>query len=173
MAASAQAAYALYPHDAVLHDVVHTLNQGGFDNEDICMMVAPTHAIATMVRDANVLSPERGVSADAARMIGWLSKFGAVMIPGVGFFIRSAAFFHALITAKESPAMCGNSRTLVGLGFSQNDAERFESQLRTDGVLVYVSCSEKLKTGWALELLRYAGAQEAAALDERAMVTAA
>jgi hypothetical protein len=173
MAAQATAAYAIYPPSASLNDVVQALNQGGFENEDICMMVAPTHAIATRVRQANALSDERQASSDAAQLIGWLSEFGAVMIPGVGFFIRSAAYLNALITKKESSAFCGQRGTLMGLGFSQQDARRFENRLREAGVLVYVSCPEKVRSGCALELLRCSGADEAATLEESAMTATA
>jgi hypothetical protein len=99
-------------------------------------------------------------------MIGWLSKFGAVLIPTVGFFIRSQAFFRALMVAREAPALCGSARTLMGLGFSEKDAERFGDQLGNLGVLMYVSCAEGAKTLWAREVLRHTGAQEAATLEE-------
>jgi hypothetical protein len=89
-----------------------------------------------------------------------------VLIPTVGFFIRSQAFFHALMVAREASALCGNARTLVGLGFSEEEAERFEDQLGDLGVLVYVSCAEEAKTVWAREVLRHTGAQEAATLDQ-------
>ena len=169
MAANTAAAYGMYSQDVVLNDVVHTLNQAGFENEDICMMVSPTHPIASVVRDASIFNTERESSALTAGLIGWLSKLGAVVIPTVGFFIRSRAFFHALMVSREAPALCGNARTLVGLGFSENEAERFENQLRHLGVLVYVSCSQKEKTFWAREAFQHTGAKEVATLDESAI----
>jgi hypothetical protein len=54
----------------------------------------------------------------------------------------------------------------VGLGFSDDEADRFEAQLRQLGVLVYVACSESAKTQWACEVLRHTGAREAATLHE-------
>jgi len=162
----ATAAYGIYSHDVALADIIHTLNQAGFENEDICMMLSPTHPIATVIREASVFSCEREDSAATAGMIGWLSAFGAVLIPTVGFFIRSQAFLHALMTSRESPALCGNANTLVGLGFSRGDAKRFEDKLRDLGVLVYVSCTEKAKTLWAQEVLRHTGACETATLRE-------
>ena len=117
MSVNSAAAYGMYPQEVALHDVVHTLNQAGFENEDICMMLAPTHPIATIVREASILNTEREASAVTAGLIGWLSEFGAVVIPTVGFFIRSQAFFHALVVAKDAPALCGSTKTLVGLGF--------------------------------------------------------
>jgi hypothetical protein len=167
------AAYGLYPQDVALADVVHTLNSAGFENESICMMLSPTHPIAALVRDASVFNSECKSNAVTAALIGWLSEFGAVMIPTVGFFIRSQTFFHALMVAHETPALCGNSRTLSGLGFSDDEADRFEHQLREVGVLVYVACPESEKTTWACELLRHTGAREASTLDSQTSALAA
>lgn len=160
------AAYGIYSQDVALTDIVRNLNQAGFENEDICMMLSPGHPIASMVREASLFNSEKEASAVTAGLIGWLSEFGAVLIPTVGFFIRSQTFFHALMVAREAPAFCGNAKTLVGLGFSQEDAERFEDQLEHLGVLVYVSCTEGAKTLWAREVLRHTGARETATLKE-------
>jgi hypothetical protein len=166
MAVNAAAAYGLYSQDIAVTDIVRNLNQAGFENEDICMMLSPAHPIASIVRDASLFNSEREASAATAGLIGWLSEFGAVVIPTVGFFIRSQAFFHALMVTQEAPALCGNTSTLVGLGFSKEEAERFEDQLDDLGVLVYVSCAEGAKTLWAREVLRHTGAQESAILEE-------
>jgi hypothetical protein len=173
MAVSAAAAYGLYSQDVALTDIVRNLNQAGFENEDICMMLSPAHPIASIVRDASLFNTEGESSAVTAGLIGWFSEFGAVLIPTVGFFIRSQAFFHALMVAREAPALCGNAKTLVGLGFSTEEAERFEDELSDPGVLVYVSCEESAKTLWAREVLRHTGAHEAATLEERMTVAAA
>lgn len=172
MSLNAAAAYGIYSQDVALTDIVRNLNQAGFENEDICMMLSPGHPIASIVRDASLFNSEREATAVTAGLIGWLSEFGAVLIPTVGFFIRSQAFFHALMVAREAPALCGNARTLVGLGFSREDAERFEDELQQLGVLVYVSCNENAKTLWAREVLRHTGAVETATLEE-AMTAAA
>ncbi len=166
MAANAAAAYGIYPQNAALSDIVHTLNKAGFDNADICMMLSPTHPIASLVRDANLFNTERDSSAVTAGLIGWLSEFGAVMIPTVGFFIRSQAFFRAVMASKEDTLLYGNARALVGLGFPEREAQRFENDVRHFGTLVYVSCRENAKSLWAREVLHNTGAQEAATLDE-------
>jgi hypothetical protein len=173
MAVSAAAAYGLYSQDVSVSDIVRNLNQAGFENEDICMMLPAAHPIASIVRDASLFNTEKEASAVTAGLIGWLSEFGAVLIPTVGFFIRSQAFFHALMVTRDAPALCGNARTLVGLGFSEEEAERFEDQLGDFGVLVYVSCAEGAKTLWAREVLRHTGAQEAATLEDRMCIAAA
>ena len=164
MSAQMPAAYGVYAQDAALHEVIHTLNQAGFQNEDICMMLSPAHPIAAIVKEASFLNSEREASAVTAGLIGWLSEFGAVVIPTVGFFIRSQAFFRSLVVSKDSAAVCGTSQTLVSLGFSEMEAERYETQLREDGVLVYISCPESARSDWARELLRRTGALESSTL---------
>jgi hypothetical protein len=165
MAATASAAYAIYPQSVALNEVLQTLGQGGFDKESICMMLSPTHPIATTVREANMHTFEREANTLTAKLIGWLSEFGAVVIPTFGFFIRSQAFFRALVAEQDSIARCGRSGTLAGLGFSEDDAKRFEHQVREVGALLYVSCPETAQKQWALELMRATGAEEAGLLQ--------
>ena len=173
MAVNAAAAYGIYSQDVPLTDIVCNLNRAGFENEDICMMLSPGHPFAAIVRDGNLFNARKEASVVAAGLIGWLSEFGAVLIPTVGFLIRSQAFFRALMVTREAPAFCGNARTLVGLGFSEEEAERFEDRVHDLGVLVYVSCVETARTPWALEALRRTGALETASLEEREKMTAA
>lgn len=170
----ASAAYALYPHDVALAEVLKALGQSGFDKESICMMLAPKHPISTIVREANTRTFEPESSAVTAGLIGWLSQFGAVLIPTFGFFIRSREYFHSLLVEPASTNGNGNCGTLAGLGFRAEDTERFEQQLREDGVFVYVSTPGLSRTQWALELLRAAGANEAGLLEnEKAAASAA
>jgi hypothetical protein len=168
MASDTPAAYGMYSDDTPVQHIVQTLNQSGFDNEQICLMVWPRHPIASVMRDANFLNPERKASTMSIEMIGWLMKLGAVIIPTAGFFIRSRAFLHALVMRRDSPGLCGNSGALVGLGFSRGDAERLEDRVCDMGVLVYVACTEKERTTKALEVLRQAGASETATLERAA-----
>jgi hypothetical protein len=153
MPVNPSAAYGMYSRDAELHQVVHTLNQSGFDKRDVCMMVSPEHPIARFMRDANILNAERRQDTVAEEFMGWLFEFGAVVIPTVGFFIRSQAFLRSLMAT-------GNLGCLVGLGFCERDAERFAGQLHEMGVLVYVACAENADAAWAVEILRRTGAKE-------------
>jgi hypothetical protein len=162
---STNAAYGVYGEDVPVSDVVHVLNNAGFENENICLMLARTHPISTLVRQASFRNADREAAAVAAELIEWLSEFGAVVIRTFGFFIRSQTFLRALVTTRETPALCGSAETLVGLGFSEEEAERLEDQLGQARVLVYVACSERGKAKWAQEMLQQIGAQEAAELD--------
>ncbi len=161
---SGTAAYGMYPRNVALPDVVFALNQAGFNKEDICMVLSPAHPDAEVVSDASVFDAGAAKSSKSARLIGWFSEFGAVVIPTVGFFIRSQVFFQAVLMDQNFPTLSRGSRTLLGLGFSQEDAKRLGHQLCDVGALVYVSCRENTKAEGALDLLWRAGAREAASL---------
>lgn len=159
------AAYGIFPDNVALNNVLQTLGESGFDKENICMMLSPKHPISTIVRDSSTQPFERESNVITAGLIGWLSEFGAVVIPTFGFFIRSQEFFRALLADQDSELGCSPNGTLASLGFSRDDARRFESRVREDGVLLYVSCAKFAQTQWALELLRACGANEAGLLE--------
>lgn len=164
MAVNAPAAYGLFSQEAALQEVVRALNQAGFRKEDICIMLSPKHPIASVVRDASLFKMEEAPNTEDAITMEWLYEFGAVLIPTVGFFIRSQAYFRALLTSDENSSFCCNSRALTGLGFSNIEADRYERQLRHLGVIIYVSCPESARMDRATELLRRTGAREASAI---------
>lgn len=159
------AAYGMYPRNVALPEVAQALNRAGFENEDICMVLSPAHPDAAGVRDANFFGSEGSEDSPSARLIAWFSKFGAVFIPTVGFFIRSLAFFDALSKDENLPALSRGSRALLGLGFSPEEANRLGRQLCDVGALIYVSCAESAKAPGVIELLRRTGAREAASLS--------
>jgi len=172
MMESKAAAYAVYPRYVSVFEVANALNQAGFDNNEICMVLSPAHPVAQIVRETNVLELERESRAVSTRMIGRVSKLGAFVIPSVSFFVRSQEFFQALMTDHETPA--AKSGTLASLGFSRDDVERLDHRL-SDGIgaLIYVSCQERARTDRAIELLRKAGAWEAASMPPKQRATVA
>ena len=148
-------AYAMYPRHVALPEVVCALNRAGFGNEDICMVLSPAHP------DASVFDSE---VASSARMIAWFSELGAVFIPTVGFFIRSQAFFPPVLPEQSSPTLSRGSKTLLNLGFSQEEAKRLGRQLSDFGAMVYLPCSGSAKAETAIEVLQNLGAREASTL---------
>lgn len=166
------AAYGMYPRSVALLEVVSALNRAGYENENICMVLSPAHPDAAIFHD-----PTNSAAAceqeSTARIIDWFSRFGAVVIPTVGVFVRSQAFLDALFTDRCTAALSRGSRTLMDLGFSTDDAKRLGHKLCDVGALVYISCAENAKVMSAIELLRRTGAQEAASLGAIQAVAAA
>jgi hypothetical protein len=164
MTATGTAAYGMYSRTVALPEVVCALNRAGFGNEDICMVLSPAHPDAELVRAPSIFHRKATDGATTARMIEWFSKMGAVVIPTVGFFVRSNTYLLALAAEPGTATLSRGSRVLMGLGFSPDDAQRLGHQLSDFGALVYVSCPEKAKAAGVIELLKDAGAREAASL---------
>lgn len=137
------------------------------------MVLSPAHPDAARLHDVSEFSAAEVDRTLTTRMIDWFSRFGAVVIPTVGLFVRSHAYLQAFLDEQNVPSLSQGSRTLIGLGFSQDDAKRLGSRLSDVGALVYVSCEESDKAMGAIELLRRTGAQEAACLKSRKAAAAA
>ena len=167
MGANETVAYAMYPRNVALPDVVDALNQAGFGNKDICVVLSPAHP------DATIFDPDGARNSASARIIGWFSELGAVFIPTVGFFIRSQAFFPALSGDCNFPGLSRGCRTLLALGFPQEEAARLGRQRSEFGALVYVPCSERTRAASAMQLLRKMGAREASTLGAARTAAAA
>lgn len=173
MIAIGTAAYGMYSRDVALPEVVCALNKAGFTNQDICMVLSPAHPDAAPLHDAGELIVAEVDRTLTTRMIDWFSRFGAVVIPTVGLFVRSQTYLQAFLDEQNIPSMSQGSLTLIGLGFSQDDAKRLGSRLSDVGALVYVCCKEGDNATGAIELLRRTGAQEAACLKSCKAVAAA
>src|ERR1700680_3331308 len=71
MSVKGTAAYGMYPRNVPLLDVVSALNQAGFQNEDICMVLSPAHPVATGVGAGKMGGGEREESGSHAGMVCW------------------------------------------------------------------------------------------------------
>jgi hypothetical protein len=161
------AAYAIFPVDTHMEDVLRSLNLAGFDNENICLFLTPMHPIAEGLQSMTVAS-SKDLSEEGrqAGLVSWLSRFGAVVIPGVGFFIGSREFLGALTPRGEQAPVVRNGELLSGLGIPQPDAARYEARIRSDANLIFVSCEGTARSQWAREILWRLRAEEVCLLGE-------
>ncbi len=71
MVINTPAAYGTYSDDAAILEVVQALHQSGFDKQDICLMIPPTHPVAAVLNKSNIRSA--GLE-DGTAMIGWADE---------------------------------------------------------------------------------------------------
>lgn len=159
------AAYGIFPMEARLDEVVTSLNSAGFQSEDICMFLSPAHPIADGVRNLNAISSDPSPEG-LERTVSWLSTFGGVVIPGVGFFVGSREYLHAITKTDSRPEAIRGGGVLASLGIPEEAAVRYEERLRRDANLVFVSCDGSAKSEWAREILRRLRAEEVRSLGE-------
>jgi hypothetical protein len=154
------AAFGLYPGNADLEYLVEELNHSGFHNESICVLLPETHPSAEALK-MGITSPDS--AAEIEEVVAWLTRFGAVVIPGVGFFVAGRNFLGALLGARCATRKC--SGVLLELGIPEPDAQRYEDNVDNGGVLVYVNCKGIAHAQLARDTLRRAGAEEASWLN--------
>jgi hypothetical protein len=160
------AAYGFFPNDSHLESVLRALNLAGFENEDLCVLIAPGHPIAERLRvlDYKLRHPSTA-DASAEYMIAWLSTYGAVVIPEVGFFVGSRQYMEALALPGEF-LLNSEKGVFAGLGISPSDATRYESRMRNKASFVFVRCEDVPQSEWARELLSAMGAEEVKLLGQ-------
>jgi hypothetical protein len=163
---STTAAYAIYPMAVHIDEIIDNLNSAGCRDEDLCVLLSPAHRLAQAVRDAKVAP--RGPHSDSptSELLQWLSRFGAVIIPGVAFFVSSRAFLRAVLAPCPATHNSAYADSLIGLGLPPHEADRYGDRLRHDAIVVFVCCSGAPKAHWICEVLRTTGAEEAACLQE-------
>jgi hypothetical protein len=149
-----------------LAEVLKSLNSAGFQREDICVFLSPTHPIADGVRNLKAPDASSTLEIDLGPTFAWLSTFGSVVIPGVGFLVGSHEYLRALGQADCAPDATGNGAALASLGIPEDDAIRYETHLRRDANLVFVNCDGAAKSEWAREILRRMRAEEVCVLGE-------
>lgn len=160
------AAFGLFPSETRLEEVVTSLNSAGFESEHICVFLSPEHPIADGVRSMKATAANFSSEPDLAQTIVWLSTFGGVLIPGVGFFVGSAEYLRALARPDSHPQASINGAVLTSLGIPKAAAARYEERLRRDASLVFVSCDDSARSEWAREILRRMRAEEVCLLEE-------
>jgi hypothetical protein len=158
------AAYGIFPMDIRLDEIVTSLNSAGFECEDICLFLPPSHSIADGVRNMKAAASDFSAEAGLTRMTSWLSTFGGVVIPGVGFFVGSREYLHAL--TKTELAVGEDGGLLTSLGIAHEAAARYEARVRRDASLVFVSCDGPAQSEWAREILRRVRAEGVRLLGE-------
>jgi hypothetical protein len=163
---STTAAYAIYPMATQIDEVIENLNSAGCRDEDVCVLLAPTHRLAQAVRDAKVAPMVLNSESPASELLQWLSRFGAVIIPGVAFFVSSRVFLRAALAPGPATPNSVYADSLIALGLPPQEADRYSDRLSRDAIIVFVCCSGAARAHWIRELLRTTGAEEAACLQE-------
>ncbi len=159
---SKMAAYAVYSRAIELQGIVGALNQIGFRNDEICLLLAPGHPIAAQMRDIRTLAD---TSAGLESLVSWLTRLGAVVISNLAFFVRSADYLHALADTPISTKATGHLAALANLGIPESETGRLGSLISNGAGLVFVNCRRTAQSEPALEIFRKTGAEEISGLD--------
>src|SRR2546423_2879402 len=115
--------------------IVDNLKTAGFSNSDISVLLPDKAGTRDFAHEKGTKAPEGAVTGAGTGGIlggalGWLAGIGAIAIPGLGPFIAAGPIMAALSGAAIGASAGGIIRALGGMGSPEDQAKRYESQLR-------------------------------------------
>ncbi len=145
-------------------NLVDALKQAGFRNSDISVLMSDKEGTREFADSKQTKAPE-GAAAGAGTgvilggALGWLTGLGAIAIPGVGALIAAGPIMAALSGAAIGGTVGGITGALVGMGIPDEEAEEYESQVKSGRALVSVHSDDDAETERAREIFSASNAE--------------
>ena len=145
--------------------IVSRLKDAGFSNNDISVLFPDRDTTRDFAHEKNTKAPE-GIATGAGTggvlggALGWLAGIGALTIPGVGPFIAAGPIMAALSAAAVGATIGGVAGGLIGLGFPEFEARRYESKIKAGNILLSVHTEGSREISVAEKIFKAAGAED-------------
>lgn len=157
--------YAIYPDRTSLEWAVTALEQRGFRQEDVSVLLPENAGNKDLLTQKNTKSPEGAAAGGATGgvvggALGWLVGIGALAIPGLGPFIAAGPILAALAGAGAGAALGGLAGGLIGAGMPEFEAKRYEGRVKSGGTLISVHCDSDEWAKHAERILRESGGED-------------
>jgi hypothetical protein len=154
--------------------IVETLQNAGFSNDDISVLLPDTGTTRAFAHEKGTKAPEgamagAGTGGVLGGTLGLLAGIGALAIPGVGPFVAAGPIMAALSGAAVGAATGGIVGALVGMGIPEYEAKRYEKQLREGRILISVHTDDSDEIKRAKEIFKNAGAEDIATAGEESV----
>ena len=172
MAGKNTAVFGIYPNRTAAEEAVGHLRSAGFRSTDPSVLIPENEGTKDLAHEKNSKAPE-GLSAGAilgvivGGVLGYLFGIGLLVVPAVTPFLAGGAVVSTLAGAGALGILGGIIGGLVGTGFPEYEAKRFEGRIRDGGVLLSVHCDNREWSRRAKDVLEETGAQDIAATGEK------
>jgi hypothetical protein len=173
MAGKNTAAFGIYSTRAAVENAVDQLKAAGYRNTDISVLFPENAGTKDFAHEKHTKAPEgattgAGTGAVVGGTLGWLAGIGALAIPGLGPFIAAGPIMAALAGAAVGGTTGGVVGALIGMGFPEYEAKRYEGRIKDGGILLSVHCDDSEWTKKAKNILENTGAEDVASTGESA-----
>ncbi|MBC7396509.1 MAG: DUF3341 domain-containing protein [Bdellovibrionales bacterium] len=161
----------IYQTRSAVDYAVDQLKQHGFRNSDISVLMPTKEGSDEFAHEKHTKAPE-GVTTGATSGallgggLGWLVGMGSLVIPGIGPLIAAGPIMAALAGMGVGGALGGLAGALVGAGIPEYEAKRFESIVKSGGILLSVHVDDSEWNRKAKDLLERTGAKDVASTQE-------
>jgi hypothetical protein len=173
MAGKNTAAFGIYKTRAAVENAVDQLKAAGYRNTDISVLFPENVGNKDFAHEKHTKAPEGATTGAATGAVlggalGWLAGIGALAIPGLGPFIAAGPIMAALAGAAVGGTTGGVAGALIGMGFPEYEAKRYEGRIKDGGILLSVHCDDSEWTRKAKDILENSGAEDVASTGESA-----
>ncbi len=166
-----KAVFGIFSDRAALERCVDQLKMQNFRNSDISVLMQNAGQTKDFAHEKATKAPE-GATTGATTgilgggILGWLAGAGALAIPGIGPFVAAGPIMGALAGAGIGGAVGGVTGALIGMGMPEYEAKRYESTIKSGGMLLSVHVDDMEWRGRAKEILESCGARDIAVMGE-------
>lgn len=162
----------IYSSRELVENAVDTLKNAGFRNYDISVLMPEFGDTRTFAHEKHTKAPEGaaiGTSTGAVvgGVLGWLVGAGTVALaPALAPFVAAGPIMSMLAGASMGGAVGGISGALIGLGFPEYEAVRYEEFVKDGGMLLSVHVDDTAWLDKATEILKATGANDISSTTE-------
>jgi hypothetical protein len=156
---------------AVAEGIVVDLQQNGFADIDISVLMADKGGIRDVAYNRETKAPEgasvgAGTGGVVGGVLGLLAGIGALAIPGLGPFIAAGPIMATLGGVAAGAAVGGITGTLIGLGIPEFEARHYEGKITGGNILLAVHVEAPERRKLAKQILERNGATDVAVSGE-------
>lgn len=150
---------------------VDELKMRGFRQEDISVLLPNAEGSKNFAHEKGTKAPEGATTGAASGLVvggtlGWLAGIGMLAIPGIGPFIAAGPLLASLAGAGIGGTVGGLGGALIGFGIPEYEAKRYESVLKSGGMLISVHADNSEWVTKAQDILKAAGARDISSTTE-------
>jgi len=171
MAGKNTAVFGIYSTRAGAEDAIDQLRSNGFRVEDISVLLPENLGSKDLRTEKSTKAPE-GATAGATSgaviggTLGLLAGIGTLALPGVGPLIAAGPIMAALAGLGAGGAVGGLTGALIGTGFPEYEARRYEGRVSKGGILLSVHCDNSEWVKKAKQILEQTGAEDISSVGE-------
>lgn len=166
-----KAVFGIFNDRMSLERCVDRLKADGYRNSDISVLMQNAGETKDFAHEKSTKAPE-GATTGATTgilgggVLGWLAGAGALAIPGIGPFVAAGPIMGALAGAGIGGAVGGVTGALIGMGMPEFEAKRFESTIKSGGMLLSVHVDDMEWRRKAKDILESCGARDISVMGE-------
>jgi uncharacterized protein (TIGR02271 family) len=145
--------------------LVDRLKAEGISKNDISALLPDTRETRDFSKNVGTKAPEGaaagiGTGGLLGGGLGWLVGIGALAIPGLGPFIAAGPIMATLGGAAVGATIGGVAGALIGIGFTEHEARRYENLVKGGRPLLTVRASDRAQAERIERLFRDGGASD-------------